>query len=291
MEAILALNDLVCQRGPFRLGPLNWQLPAGIFSCLVGPNGAGKTTFMQSLMGLIQIQSGAWTLADRPVNPSKGDWKKDIGYAFDGQVHYERLSVRDNIKLHAGLRPTWDHKLCQELLDAFALNPGFQVATLSRGQRQALSLILALAHRPRLLLLDEVTNGMDSLVRKAWNEMILRVMGESEMSVLMATHVMSDVAQLADRILFLHSGQILADAEKDGLFESWRQISCRLAGPVTAPSHSLRWEQKGDSLRFVTSAAAQDLRMLKDQGASHIESHPLTLDEICYYTLEAARHV
>jgi ABC-2 type transport system ATP-binding protein len=290
METILALNDLVCQRGPFRLGPLNWDLPAGIFSCLVGPNGAGKTTFMQSLMGLIQLQSGVWTLADQRVNPSKGDWKEHIGYAFDGQVHYERLSIHDNLKLHAGLRSTWDHKLCQELLEAFGLNSRLIVATLSRGQRQALSLILALAHRPRLLLLDEVTNGMDSLVRKAFSEMILRVMAESEMSVLMATHVMSDVAQLADRILFLQSGRILADVDKDSLFESWRQLSCRVARPATAPAHSLRWEQKGDSLRFITNAAAQDLRMLKDQDASHIESHPLTLDEICFYTLEAARH-
>ncbi|HET9241788.1 MAG TPA: ABC transporter ATP-binding protein, partial [Oligoflexus sp.] len=190
MDSILTVNDLVCRRGEFRLGPLNWQLPAGIFSCLVGPNGAGKSTFMQSLMGLLQIQSGSWTLADREVNPRKGDWKEHIGYAFDGQVHYERLSVADNIALHAGLRSTWDAALGRELLEAFDLNPKLMVATLSRGQRQALGLILALAHRPRLVLLDEVTNGMDSRVRKAWTEIILRLMAESEMSVLMATHVM-----------------------------------------------------------------------------------------------------
>jgi ABC-2 type transport system ATP-binding protein len=290
MESILAVNDLVAQRGPFRLGPLNWQLPAGIFACLVGPNGAGKTTFMQTLMGLLQLQSGAWTLGHAAVNPRKGDWKAHVGYAFDGQVHYERLSVHENLVLHAGLRSNWDDALSRELLDAFELNPKLVVATLSRGQRQALSLILALAHRPQLLLLDEVTNGMDSRVRRAWSEIILRLMAESDMSVLMATHVMNDVAQLADRLVFLHSGRIVADVDKDSLLESWRQISCRVASPIQPPAHSLRWEQEGDRLRFVTRAATQDLRMLKDQGASHIESHPLTLDEICYYTLEEARH-
>jgi ABC-type multidrug transport system ATPase subunit len=120
--------------------------------------------------------------------------------------------------------------------------------------------------------------------------MILRLMAESEMSVLMATHVMNDVAQLADRLVFLQSGRIVADVDKDSLLESWRQISCRVAGPIQAPAHSLRWEQEGDRLRFVTRAAFDDLRMLKDRGASHIESHPLTLDEICFYTLEEARH-
>lgn len=290
MDSILAVNELVCQRGPFRLGPLNWQLPAGIFSCLVGPNGAGKSTFMQSLMGLLQVQSGSWTIGETEVNPRKGDWKEHIGYAFDGQIHYERLSVHENLALHAGLRSTWDDALSRELLEAFDLNPKLMVAMLSRGQRQALGLILALAHRPRLVLLDEVTNGMDSRVRKAWTEIILRLMAESEMSVLMATHVMNDVAQLADRLVFLQSGRILADVERDSLLESWRQISCRVASPLKAPAHTLRWEQKGDVLRFISRAAAQDLRMLKDQGASHIESHPLTLDEICYYTLEEARH-
>ncbi|HET9238646.1 MAG TPA: hypothetical protein VFO10_15400, partial [Oligoflexus sp.] len=101
---------------------------------------------------------------------------------------------------------------------------------------------------------------------------------------------MNDVAQLADRLVFLQSGRILADVDRDSLLESWRQISCRVASPLKAPAHSLRWEQKGEVLRFISRAAAQDLRMLKDQGASHIESHPLTLDEICYYTLEEARH-
>jgi ABC-2 type transport system ATP-binding protein len=269
---------------------LKWQLPAGIFCCLVGPNGAGKTTFMQSLMGLLQIQSGSWTLGNTPVNPRSGAWKDQIGYAFDGQVHYERLSVQDNLALHAALRSNWDDALSRKLLDAFDLNPRHIVATLSRGQKQALSLILALGHRPLLLLLDEVTSGMDSRVRKVWNEIIMQLMAESEMSVLLATHVMNDVAQLADRLLFLQSGRILADVDKDGLMESWRQISCRLTAPVKAPVHSLRWEQEGDRLRFVTRDAAHDLRMLKDQGASHIESHPLTLDEICYYTLEEARH-
>src|SRR6478752_4151158 len=101
MENILVLQDLVCKRGGFKLGPLQWQLPAGLFCCVVGPNGAGKTSLLQALMGLIQVQGGTWEIAGTKVDPRHGAWKEDIGFAFDGQTHHEKLSVADNLKLHA----------------------------------------------------------------------------------------------------------------------------------------------------------------------------------------------
>lgn len=286
MENVLEINDLVCRRGKFQLGPINWRLPAGLFCCLVGPNGAGKTTLLQTLMGLIQTQTGSWRLCGETVDPRRGHWKDKLGFALDGQLHHERLSVADNIKLHAALRHAWDRELAAELIRAFHLDPSETVGRLSRGQRQALGLILALAHRPKLLLLDEITNGMDSLVRKAWDEIVFRVMEESEMSVIMATHVMSDVDHVADNLLILNQGRIVAEVDKDSLHEKWRQLSCRIQNPLDALPGSKNWERSGESLRFVSSHPERDLQTLKKIGASLIEARPLTLDEICYYTLE-----
>lgn len=291
MNTILNLRDLVCKRGDFQLGPLNWQLPAGLFCCVVGPNGAGKTSLLQALMGLLQVHGGSWDIEGARINPRQGAWKENIGYAFDGQIHHEKLSVEDNLELHAGLRRQWDKELARELVSSFQLDAKQIVATLSRGQRQALSLTLALSHRPRLLLLDEVTNGMDSLVRKAWNEIIFREMAESDMSILMATHLMADVANLADKLIFVQAGRIVADVDKDTLMETWRQISCRFSGTLSELPGTKKWEKSGDSLRFISSRAAEDLQTLKDLGASHTESRPLSLDEICFYTLEGYGHV
>ncbi len=291
MDTILSLHDLVCERGDFQLGPLNWQLPAGLFCSIVGPNGAGKTSLLQALMGILQVRSGHWEIDGVRIDPRQGEWKQTIAYAFDGQIHHEKLSVADNLALHASLRRQWDKTMAHELVSSFQLNPKQIVSTLSRGQRQALSLTLALAHRPRLLLLDEVTNGMDSLVRQSWHEIIFRMMAESDMSVLMATHVMADVTNLADKLVFIQAGRMVAEEEKDALMESWRQISCRFTGTMRELSGSRKWEKSGDSLRFISSQAAADLQTLKDLGVSHLESRPLSLDEICFYTLEAYGHV
>ncbi|WP_141736362.1 ATP-binding cassette domain-containing protein [Oligoflexus tunisiensis] len=290
MENILKLQDLICKRGPFQLGPLNWQSAVGIFTCLVGPNGAGKTSFLQAVMGLLRNEEGYWEIAGAKIDPRRGAWKEQVGYAFDGQSHHEKLTVRENMEIHAALRRSWDRDFAQELISRFHVDETQLVHRLSRGQRQALSLVKALACRPRLLLLDEVTNGMDSLVRQAWNEIVWRLMAESELTVLMATHTMSDVANLADRLVFLQEGRIVADVEKDALLETWRQLSCRLPGSLTTLPHAKHWEKSGDTLRFISGRAAADMQLLKEKGATHIESQPLSLDEICFYTLEESRH-
>lgn len=290
MESILKVQDLFCKRGSFQLGPLNWQSPVGLFTCLVGPNGAGKSSFLQAVMGLLRIDGGGWEIDGTRIDPRRGAWKEQVGYAFDGQSHYEKLSVRENMEIHAALRSGWDKDLAQQLIKRFDVDEKQLVHRLSRGQRQAVSLLLAMAFRPRLLLLDEVTNGMDSLVRQAWNEMIWHMMGESELTVLMATHTMNDVTNLADRLVFLQGGRIVADVEKDVLLETWRQLSCRLPGPLTALPHAKRWEKSGDTLRFISAKAAADIQFLKEKGATHIESQPLSLDEICFHTLEDNRH-
>ncbi len=291
MNKILELNDLLCKRDSFQLGPLNWQLPAGVFCCLVGSNGAGKSTLLQAIMGLVQSNSGSWTIAGETIRPRGAAWKDRIGFAFDGQNLHERLSIADNLDLHRSLRSNWDSKLVDHLMTAFKLDRKQTVSRLSRGQKQAFCTLLALAHRPQLLLLDEITNGMDSLVRRAWNECMFQLMAESEMTVLMATHVMSDVSNLADRLVFVNQGHIVADVDKDSLLESWRQISCRVSNPLQSLPRSRRWESHGDAVRFISQDAATDLALLNERRASHIESQPLNLDEICSFILEDNSHV
>lgn len=193
----------------FTLGPLDLDLSAGRVCGLVGPNGAGKSTLLRILMGLVRPDAGQVDVAGRRLPRDLAAIKDSLGFvAEDVRLHASR-SLRWHADVARSLRDGWDEPYAAALADRLELSFGQRGGEMSRGQAVKAMLLLALAARPRLLLLDEPTAGLDPLARLALLEELARVVREERLTVLFSSHLTGDIEVLADDVAFLHGGRIV----------------------------------------------------------------------------------
>jgi ABC-2 type transport system ATP-binding protein len=203
----LVVDALVRRYDAFALGPISFQLAPGGTLGLLGANGAGKTTLLAGIAGQSRVHSGAATWHDRPL--VRGDWRcrARISYARDVPALYDDLTVRQTLAFVAGLHDTWRAERARELLDVLQLDESRRVRTLSRGMKAKLGLLLAAAHDVELLLLDEVTAGVDVDTREEIQRLLRRLATERHVAVLLSSHIFEDVEQVCERVLILRDGQ------------------------------------------------------------------------------------
>lgn len=194
----------------FNLGPLNLSLEPGTVLGFVGPNGSGKTTTMQCLMGLVRPDEGEIKVFGRKNDLNHPDWKQDIGYVGDVQVFYERWSGMRNLRFLSQFYSNWSFKKAEELARRFQLPLDKPAKILSTGNRVKLSLVAALAHSPRLLLLDEPTTGLDPVVRTELLDVLFEILETGEKAIFYATHILPEISRLADELVFIDGGIPLA---------------------------------------------------------------------------------
>jgi ABC-2 type transport system ATP-binding protein len=210
-------------QGTFRLRALDFELPTGLVMGFVGPNGAGKTTTIKSLLGLLRTDAGQVELFDGQ-RPGSAAVRERIGVVLDQPFVSPDWRVgglgRRVGRFYAG----WDARRFQELLDRFDLDPAARVDTLSRGQGVKLSLALALAHDPELLILDEPTSGLDPVSRADVVDLLREFMVEETHTVLFSTHITSDLDNLADLILVIDAGSLAYSGSLDGLHEEFAMV-------------------------------------------------------------------
>lgn len=209
----------------FALGPVDLTLPGGAILGLIGENGAGKTTLMKSMLGITKPDGGEVRLLGRDAAQAKAE----VGVVLDDCFFYEGLRLRDVSTVLRGVYQTWDEDLFASYLDRFGLSGKKNIKTLSRGMRMKLSLAAALAHRPKLLLLDEATAGLDPVVRDEILDVFLNFVSDEEHAILISSHITSDLEKIADYIAYLHQGQIKLYEEKDRLLEEYGHVVCGAA--------------------------------------------------------------
>jgi len=192
----------------FKLGPLNLDLEPGTVLGFVGPNGSGKTTTIQCLVGLLRADSGEMEVFGRPNDLNKPQWKLDIGYVGDIQVFYERWTGQQNLDFLSRFYPNWSNERVHELAKRFNLPLHKRAKDLSTGNRVKLSLIAALSHSPRLLLLDEPTSGIDPVVRMEVLDVLFEILETGERAIFYATHILPEISRLADELAFIEKGKI-----------------------------------------------------------------------------------
>ncbi len=203
---------------------LSVSVPRGCVYALLGPNGAGKSTVIKMLMGLLRPNEGSihvlgCDIADDPT------WiKQRVGYVPELHFIYRWMRVAEAVGFCASFYPTWNDGLCGELLDRFELEGRKRVRHLSKGMVVKLALTLALSHEPEVLVLDEPTSGLDPLVREELLEGVLRTMCDGRRTILLASHTLTDVERLADRVGILYEGELLVDRPLDELLESTRTV-------------------------------------------------------------------
>ncbi|GAA4040507.1 ABC transporter ATP-binding protein [Nonomuraea soli] len=188
------------------------DIPAGRVVGLVGPNGAGKTTLLKLAAGQLEPTSGAVTvLGGRPGHEPAQLAK--VGFVAQGTPVYNTLTVADHLRIGARLNPRWDAPLALERVERLGLARGQQAGRLSGGQRAQLALTLGLAKRPELLILDEPVASLDPLARRAFLQELTQAAAEHALSVLLSSHLVSDLEQICDYVIVLAGSRVQVAGE------------------------------------------------------------------------------
>ena len=225
MTNCIELKGLVKKYKTFTLGPIDLTVPGGSILGLIGENGAGKTTLIKSMLGVVNPSGGEVTLLGADPDHAKDD----IGVVMDDCFFSEYLRVKDVNTVLSRVYKGWDRELFRDYLDKFGLAGTKNIKELSRGMRMKLSLAAALAHRPKLLLLDEATAGLDPVVRDEILDEFLAFVSDEDHGILISSHITSDLEKAADSIAYLHEGKLLMCDEKDRLLESYGRLVCARA--------------------------------------------------------------
>ncbi len=211
----------------FVLDHVSFTVPSGSIVGLIGENGAGKSTTINVALGLIQKEDGTVSILDS--EELDGDAKEQIGVVFDGSNYPEILSPRKLNRVMKNIYRTWDEQAYLHLLKQFSLPADKQIKQLSKGMKMKLAISVAFSHHSRLLVLDEATSGLDPVVRDDILDMLLDFVQDEGHSILMSSHITSDLEKIADYIVFIHEGKVVFEKPKDELTEQYGIIKCGAA--------------------------------------------------------------
>lgn len=281
----------VCKRyDDFALQDLTLALPAGQVMGLVGVNGAGKTTALRLLAGLAQPDAGQIEVLGLPLPSQQVRVKQDIGLASEDMRLYAKCSLRWHMDLVRAIYPAWDEAYAETLLRRFDLRAEQRLGGFSHGQRVKALLLLNLARRPKLLLLDEPTTGLDPVARAEVLEALSEVLLDESRSVLFSSHNAHDVERLADAIAFLHDGRLIALQDKERFIGDWR----RIVGSGALPADVETWPELA---RLRRNGALAELKLrtyseallarLRSQGFEVQRVEPMNLEDIFVTTVRA----
>ncbi len=208
--------------------------PAEVFG-YIGPNGAGKSTTIRLLLDLLRPTRGRAEILGMDVRRRGIDVRRRVGYLAGELALYEQLSAKELLAFLAKLRGGVDHARMRELADRFGLPFERPIRELSKGNKQKVGLIQAFMHRPEVLILDEPTSGLDPLLQRAFHELVKEVVREDGATVLLSSHVLSELEHVADRVAMIRDGKLLAvEAIEDLKRTAPRQVSVSFAQPVPA---------------------------------------------------------
>lgn len=266
------------------LNDLSLTVPRGGVFGLIGGNGAGKTTLICHILGMLKAQSGSVRVfgLDPIANPVGVLGR--IGYLSEDRDLPNWMRVHELIRYTQAFYPNWDPKYAEELREAFDLDPKAKVKTLSRGQRARAGLLVALAHRPELLVLDEPSSGLDPVVRRDILGAIIRTIADEGRTVFFSSHLLDEVERVADRVAIIHEGRIMLTASMDEIKESHRRMTLRFRQAMSQPPAlvgTLACEGGGTEWTYVCNGESEQLRRAAEAiGATVVDDSALSLDEI-----------
>lgn len=225
----LTVSGLTKQYGAFTLSDISFEVPQGTIAGLIGENGAGKSTPLHAILGLIRKDRGEISVLGSPIEELQPEVRENIGVVFDGTNFSEELTPRKLNKVLKGIYRSWDEDYFFDLLNKLSLPAAKKIKSFSKGMKAKLSLAAAFAHHPKLLILDEATSGLDPIVRDGILDMFLDFVQDEENSILVSSHITSDLEKVADYIVFIHEGRLIFSKPKDELLESYGIVKCGAA--------------------------------------------------------------
>ena len=284
-KIVISIDNLTRRFGKVTaLEEADLAVPRGSVFGLVGVNGAGKTTLLKHVLGLLRAKSGSVRVfgLDPAVDPV-GVLSR-IGYLGEENDLPGWMRVHELLAYTGAFYPTWDAAYAEGLRDSFKLDPGAKVKHLSKGQRARTGLLLALAHRPDLLVLDEPSSGLDPIARRDILEAIVRTISEEGRTVLFSSHLLHEVQRVSDHLTMLHEGRVVFSDQFDEIQASYRDLTIRLPEPQTQPptiASALRWQGAGHEWSSVCKGSMDEIRSAVSQiGGEVVEDRIPSLEEI-----------
>ena len=220
----IVVRDLCKQFDGFLLDHVSFQVPKGRIVGFIGENGAGKSTTIHLILDELKRDSGQIQIFGKENTFSAV--REDIGVVFDECNFHDVFHTSDIEKIMSGIYKSWDSSLYRQYLKQFNIPEGKQIGSFSKGMKMKLSIICAMAHRPRLLILDEATTGLDPVVRDEMLDLFLDFIQDEECSIFFSSHITSDIQKIADYVILIHQGRIIFEEQKDDLVYHFGIVKC-----------------------------------------------------------------
>lgn len=281
MENAIEIKHLTKDYGSFQLSDVSFHVPGGSIVGLIGENGAGKSTTIKCILNLIRRDAGEITLLGRDNITEERLVKEDIGVVLDESTFHATLTAPQVGKLLAKVYRNWDAALFAGYLRKFDLPEKKLIKDYSRGMKMKLSIAAALAPRPKLLILDEATGGLDPVVRDEILDEFLNFIQDEDHAILISSHITSDLEKAADYVVYLHQGKVTIQGAKDELLETHGRLVCT------------RTDLSAVDARFLVGTRTSQFSceaLIRDRAAfrkcyPHLTVDPVTLEDIMLFTV------
>jgi ABC-2 type transport system ATP-binding protein len=280
MKNILEIKDLVKKFKYFQLGQISLSLEEGSILGIVGPNGAGKTTLIKSILGLVVKDSGTIKVFDKYLDKSGVEIRDRIGFVNNEMIMRGIVSPKSLGKIYGKFYSKWNQKVYDDYLARFDIIPSKSISKLSQGMQMKTSLAFALSHDADLLILDEPTAGLDPIFREEIIDILLEELEDTAKSIIISSHITSDLDKCADYLLVMNKGKILLHGGKDEIIENHRLVKGDKAD-LNETSQELFVNYRENKYGF--EGLTKDLSNLKKTVSSGYVIERPRVEDIMYY--------
>lgn len=277
----LEIKNLTKSFSGFKLDDLNLTLPCGCIMGLIGENGAGKSTTMKLILDILHKDSGSITILGRDNQDDIRVTKEDVGVVMDEVGIPECLTVSQVGKVMRHTFRNWDDGEYNRLLSKLSLPQNKPFKEFSRGMKMKLGIAVAMSHGAKLLLLDEATSGLDPVVRDEVVEMFSDFTRDETHSILISSHIVSDLEKLCDYVAFLHKGKLLLCEEKDMLLAQYGIIHCTAEQFRGLHADAVKYKKE--------TPYGVEAMVLRDAVPNDISISPVSIEELFIFMVKEAK--
>lgn len=265
MEA-LKITGLHKSFKEFALQDVDLCLPKGTIMGIIGANGAGKTTLIKCILGLLYPEKGEVEVLGTTLEAGGKELREHIGVVMDGFEAFFNMTAKEINLIMSRSMKTWNRDRFYGFLTRFGLKDNMKTKEFSKGMRMKLSIAIAMSHDSKLLILDEATSGLDPIVRDEILEIFQEFVENEEHSVLISSHILSDLEKICDYITFMHNGHVVVSESKDTLLESYTVVKCSEEELSMFPKNSVKGIRKhAFGIEALVSADAVPRNMVTDK--------------------------